>query len=63
MAGAGEDAFVDAVKTYYTMIYEHLTENKPLAVTVKQVRRQLAVIEEAHRQNPMPKWPDAGMKR
>ena len=21
------------------------------------------VIEEAHRQNPMPKWPDAGMKR
>lgn len=63
VAGDGEDAFVDAVRTYYTMIYEHLTENKPLRVTVKQVRRQLAVIEEAHRQNPMPKWPDAGMKR
>ncbi len=62
-ASKGEDAFVDAVMTYYTMIYEHLTENKPLKVTVGQVRRQLAVIEEAHRQNPMPKWPDAGMKR
>lgn len=43
------------------MIYEHLTDGKPLDITVAQVCRQLAVIEEAHRQNPMPKT-TAGMK-
>lgn len=60
-AGEGENAFVDAVKKYYTMIYVHLTEGRPLDITVRQVRRQLAVIEEAHRQNPMPKT-TRGMK-
>ena len=54
-AGVGQDAFTSAVHVYYTTIYDHLTEGKPLTVTVKQVRRQIAVIEEAHRQNPMPR--------
>ncbi len=55
-AKADENAFVSAVYKYYTTIYEHLTEGKPLTVTLKQVRRQIAVIEEAHRQNPLPKF-------
>ena len=53
-AAADENAFVSAVRTYYTTIYEHLTEGKPLTVTIPQVRRQIAVMAEAHRQNPMP---------
>ena len=54
-AKQNETAFVSAVYAYYTTIYEHLTEGKPLTVTLKQVRRQIAVIDEAHRQNPLPK--------
>ena len=42
------DAAVDA---YYMNIYRHLTLGEPLVVTLKQVRRQVAVYEEAHRQN------------
>ena len=44
------------MRAYYTTVYEHLTEGKPLTVTLRQVRRQIAVIEEAHRQNPLPKF-------
>ena len=50
-----ENAFVSAVYTYYTHLYNKLTEGIEMPVTIKQVRRQIAVIDEAHRQNPMPK--------
>lgn len=50
-----ENAFVSAVYTYYTHLYKKLTEGIEMPVTIKQVRRQIAVIDEAHRQNPMPK--------
>ncbi len=55
-AQADENSFVSAVRAYYDTIYAHLTEGKPLVVTLKQVRRQIAVINEAHRQNPLPKF-------
>ena len=50
-----ENAFVFAVNAYYTNLYEHLTQGKALEVTAAQVRRQIAVICECHRQNPMPR--------
>ena len=52
-AAEGEDPFTGAVAQYYTNLYEHLTEGKPLLVTCAQVRRQLAVIRLCHEQNPL----------
>jgi hypothetical protein len=44
----------DAItREYYDMLYRTLTESTPLVVTHQQVRQQIAVIEECHRQNPM----------
>ncbi|MBO4304055.1 MAG: Gfo/Idh/MocA family oxidoreductase [Lentisphaeria bacterium] len=40
---------------YYQNIYEAILHGAPLKVTWEQVRRQIAVIEECHRQNPLPK--------
>lgn len=59
-AKADESAFTSAVRIYYTTIYEHLTEGKPLVVTLDEVRRQIAVIDEAHRQNPLSKMENMG---
>ncbi len=38
----------------YTDIYNHLANGEPLRVTLKQLGVQVAVMEEAHRQNPLP---------
>lgn len=46
--------FTSAVKQYYDMIYAHLTEGSPLAVTPEQVLTQLKVIDQIHAQNPLP---------
>lgn len=40
-------------KQYYQDLHAGLTEGKQTTVTVEQVRRQIAVIEECHRQNPL----------
>jgi hypothetical protein len=40
-----------AVRKIYSNVYEHLVYGKPLEVTPEQVRRQIEVQEEAHRQN------------
>lgn len=40
-------------RCYYDMLHRHLTTGAPLEVTIDQVRQQIAVIEEAHRQNPL----------
>lgn len=40
---------------YYQTIYDALTKGAPLVVTLDQVKRQIRVIEECHRQNPFPK--------
>ena len=41
-----------AVKLY-TNVYEAMTTGSPLEVTPQQVRQQIAVMEECHRQNPL----------
>jgi predicted dehydrogenase len=38
---------------FYANLYQVLTEGKPLAVPLEQVRRQIAVMEKAHKQNPL----------
>ena len=38
---------------FYENLHAALTEGQPLAVPPAQVRRQIAVMEEAHRQNPL----------
>lgn len=40
---------------YYEDLYEALVNGKTMAVTLEHVRRQIAVIEECHRQNPLSK--------
>ncbi len=52
---AGEDfeLFPYISRKFYDMLYMTLTEGKPLEVTPQQVRQQIAVIEECHRQNPL----------
>jgi predicted dehydrogenase len=38
---------------FYNMLYDTLVNKKPLLITPAQVRRQIAVIEECQRQNPL----------
>jgi predicted dehydrogenase len=45
--------FTYATGKLYDTIYDHLTKGTPLAVTPEQVRQQIQVMEEAHRQNPL----------
>ncbi|WMJ23266.1 Gfo/Idh/MocA family oxidoreductase [Paludicola sp. MB14-C6] len=47
--------FTDAVDSLYQTVYNHLVNNVPLVVTPQQVRQQIAVIEECHKQNPLSK--------
>ncbi|NLW51238.1 MAG: Gfo/Idh/MocA family oxidoreductase [Candidatus Brocadiaceae bacterium] len=42
-------------RIFYNRLHEALTEGAPLVITPQQVRRQIAVIEECRRQNPLPK--------
>lgn len=43
----------DMVRLFYEMLYRALAEGAPLEITPAQVRQQIAVIEECHRQNPL----------
>ena len=52
------DSWVGATGRVYSNIYEHLLQGAPLVITPEQVRQQIAVIEEAHRQNPLSKLND-----
>ena len=38
---------------FYNMLYKTMTEGEKLEITPEQVRQQIAVIEECHRQNPL----------
>ncbi|MBI3946590.1 MAG: Gfo/Idh/MocA family oxidoreductase [Armatimonadetes bacterium] len=49
---ASGGSFTNAVASIYHMLYRTLATGAPLEVTPEQVRRQIAVIEECHRQNP-----------
>ena len=44
-----------ACTKYYINIYDAMTKGTPLKVKLSQIRRQIAIIEECHRQNPLPK--------
>ncbi|HET6455286.1 MAG TPA: Gfo/Idh/MocA family oxidoreductase [Armatimonadota bacterium] len=42
-------------RSFYKNLYDALTTGAPLMIKPEEVRRQIAVIEEAHRQNPLSK--------
>lgn len=42
-------------RVFYGHLYETLTEGAALVITPEQVRQQIAVIEECHKQNPLSK--------
>ena len=46
------DLFAATGAAFYNNLYNHMTKGEPLEVTPDQVRQQIAVIEECHRQNP-----------
>jgi scyllo-inositol 2-dehydrogenase (NADP+) len=48
-----KDLFSVISGAFYNMLYKTLTEGAPLEVTPQQVRQQIAVIEECHKQNPL----------
>jgi len=48
------DLFATTSGAFYNMLYKVLAEGGELEITPQQVRRQIAVIEECHRQNPLP---------
>ncbi|NLN18065.1 MAG: Gfo/Idh/MocA family oxidoreductase [Firmicutes bacterium] len=48
-----KDLFSTISGGFYNMLYKVLTEGAPLEITPQQVRQQIAVIEECHRQNPL----------
>jgi len=50
-----KDLFANMAGRLYSNLYDALTSGAPLVVTPAQVRQQIAVIEEAHRQNPLPR--------
>ncbi|MFA5341932.1 MAG: Gfo/Idh/MocA family oxidoreductase [Clostridia bacterium] len=45
--------FGGMTRRYYEMLYNHIVNGSELTVTLQQVKTQIAVIEEAHRQNPL----------
>jgi len=49
------DTFHCMANKFYSNLYDALLNGAPLVVTPEQVRRQIAVIEKAHKQNPFPK--------
>jgi len=57
------DAFQLNSKAFYDNVYDVLTGKGKLVVTLAQVRRQVAVIEECHRQNRLPKLKRRTRKR
>ncbi len=49
--GDPQAPFIAAVQTYYDQIYLLFTEGREHDIKLNQVRQQLAIIREAHRQN------------
>ena len=54
-ADADDTPFTNAVYRMYSVIYDHLVNGKPLTVTPRQVRQQIAVIQKCHELNPLPR--------
>ncbi len=49
------NSFAYMSREFYSHLYRTLTEGAPLVITPEHVRQQIAVIEECHRQNPLPR--------
>ena len=49
------DWFQYMALTFYTHLYETIVNGAPLVIPPEHVRQQISVIEECHRQNPLPK--------
>jgi scyllo-inositol 2-dehydrogenase (NADP+) len=49
----GKDMFNFMAAAYYLMLYNTLVNGEPLEVTLSEVHRQIAVMEECFRQNPL----------
>lgn len=47
-------AFDSAVLSYYNNIYDHITAGADLIIRPARIRQLVAVMEEIHRQNPLP---------
>ena len=45
-------SFASGVQRFYDNLYQVLRGREKLLITIPQVRKQIAIIEEAHRQNP-----------
>ncbi|MHB9131836.1 MAG: Gfo/Idh/MocA family protein [Armatimonadota bacterium] len=54
-SGDEGNSFRNNSRAFYNNIYDVLVNGAELIVKHEQVRRQIAVIEECHRQNPLPK--------
>ncbi|MBE6389516.1 MAG: Gfo/Idh/MocA family oxidoreductase [Lentisphaerae bacterium] len=54
MAAEGVENMDDWGVKYYSDIYNAITSGTPLTVKLSQIRRQIAVISECRRQNPLP---------
>jgi len=50
-----KDLFMTMNMAFYGMLHRTLTRGRPLEITPQQVRQQIAVIEECHRQNKLGK--------
>lgn len=54
-------SYRSGVQWMYDSLYGAIVHDRDLIVTLPEVRRQIAVLEEAHRQNPLPRrtrrWP------
>ena len=50
--------FAGMADAYYTRLYNTLVNGVPMEVTAEQVKLQIAVIEECHRQNPLSRLDD-----
>ena len=50
-----KDLFNSMAAKFYDNLYEALVNGAALAIPPEHVRQQIAVIEECHRQNPLPK--------
>ena len=56
-ANKNENGFVEIVNLLYNDLYKVVTEGKEPEIKLEQVRRQVYVMEEAHKQNPLPQKP------
>lgn len=49
-------AFDVGTRRYYQMIYDYLTEKKPMQINARQVLQQIQLDEKIHSDNPLPMW-------